>query len=99
MQISRSRVGRAALAAALLFHCSQARALLQQTAPSNRPADPAVAAADALETAEITVVDMTGNVQASTDDGKSWQRAAVGLMVGQGAQFRTGERSSVICLI
>ena len=61
-----------------------------------------VAAATTQKSAEVlkvTVVEVSGNVQVRSDDGQAWQAAKVGMEVGQGAEFRTGPRSSVRCTI
>ena len=61
---------------------------------------PAGGAADAQGRAlRVTVKEVTGLVAISTDDGKTWKRAAVGDTVGPGAVFRTGLRSAVTCVV
>lgn len=48
---------------------------------------------------KVTVVEVTGNVQVRSDEGQAWQPAKAGMEVGEGAEFRTGPRSSVRCTI
>src|SRR4051812_24766031 len=48
---------------------------------------------------KVTVADVTGNVQVRTDEKAAWQAAKVGMVVDEGAEFRTGPRSSVRCTI
>ena len=59
---------------------------------------PAAPAGDA-ESLKVVVAEVVGKVAVSTDDAKTWKPATVGLEVGQGAQFRTGLKSSVTCVI
>src|SRR4051812_23400817 len=48
---------------------------------------------------QVTVAEVKGNVQVRADDKAAWQPAKVGMVVDQGAEFRTGPRSSVRCTI
>lgn len=48
---------------------------------------------------QVTVAEVKGNVQVRADDKAAWQAAKVGMVVDQGAEFRTGPRSSVRCTI
>lgn len=48
---------------------------------------------------QATVVDVSGNVQVRAGDDKPWQPVKVGMVVDEGAEFRTGPRSSVRCTI
>jgi hypothetical protein len=64
-------------------------------APSTRPAGQAQGATSL----EVTVAEVTGNVQVRTDEKQPWQAAKVGMVVNEGAEFRTGPRSSVRCTI
>src|SRR5436309_2221132 len=47
----------------------------------------------------VTVAEVTGNVQVRSDEKAPWQKATVGMVVDEGAEFRTGPRSSVRCTI
>src|SRR5688572_26124574 len=85
---------RAIVAAALLTVTQLARA--QETRPATSPAtSPSTipATAPAQLTATITAVE--GLVQVRDDETVPWQRARVGMTVGEGAEFRTGPRSAV----
>ena len=64
--------------------------------------------ADALQTGpatsqaiglQATVTGVEGMVQVRESSDKPWQRATVGMTVGEGAEFRTGPRSAVRVLI
>ena len=58
------------------------------------------AAADGKPQAlRVVVKEFKGMVSASTDDGKTWKKVAVGDTFGPGAIFRTGLRSGVTCTI
>jgi hypothetical protein len=48
---------------------------------------------------QISVTGVEGNVQVRDGDGQPWRKAAVGMTVGAGAEFRTGPRSAVRCQI
>jgi hypothetical protein len=48
---------------------------------------------------QVTIVEVTGNVQVRTDEKQPWQAAKVGMVINEGAEFRTGPRSSVRCTI
>lgn len=61
------------------------------SAPTTQPA-----AAGALQ---VTVAEVTGNVQVRAGEKAPWQKATVGMVVDEGAEFRTGPRSSVRCTI
>ena len=71
---------------------------MQQTQPA--PAAPGVAAAQqppagGSEQLIATVTGVEGLVQVRENDTAPWQRAAVGMKLGQDAEFRTGPRSAV----
>ena len=48
---------------------------------------------------QVTIVEITGNVQVRDKEDSPWQSAKVGMVVNEGAEFRTGPRSSVTCTI
>src|SRR5438270_12918820 len=61
-----------------------------QPAPSTQPAQGAL---------RVSVVEVTGNVQVRADENAPWHAAKPGIVVDEGAEFRTGPRSSVRCTI
>src|SRR5436305_11957901 len=64
-----------------------------QTAPSPAPAAPgAPASTDHLR---ATVTGVEGLVQVRAADDQPWQKATVGMEVGENAEFRTGPKSAV----
>src|SRR5687768_11857404 len=69
-------------ATALPAHANQATQQTTQPAATTQPLQ-----------ARITGVE--GLVQVRNDDAQPWERAAVGMIVGEGAEFRTGPRSAV----
>src|SRR6185437_13162042 len=69
-----------------------AHALQPQTAPVAPPA-PVTQPADGPLTATITGVEGLAQVREGED--QKWQPAKVGMVVGQGATFRTGPRSAI----
>src|SRR5690349_628738 len=71
-------------------------ALNAADAPATAPAPTTQQDTGALK---VTVVDVTGAVQVRTADDAPWQAAKVGMVVDEGAEFRTGPRSSVRCTI
>jgi hypothetical protein len=85
-----SRSIRAVLAAALLTGTRIAGA--QQAQPATVPAT-TPATAPAQLTATISAVE--GLVQVRDQENAAWQRAEVGMTIGEGAEFRTGPRSAV----
>ena len=48
---------------------------------------------------KVTIAEVSGNVQVRTDEGQPWQPAKEGMEVNEGAEFRTGPRSSIRCTI
>lgn len=62
------------------------------------PATQAAPAGDATAM-KAKVVDVQGSVRVRTASDQPWQAATVGMEVGEGAEFRTGPRSSVRCVI
>jgi len=47
----------------------------------------------------VSITGVEGLVQVRESDDQPWRKAAVGMVVGQGAEFRTGPRSAVRCFI
>ena len=82
-----------AFAAGISFSLPALRAADAPAGPSTAPA------ASAPESLEVDVVDVKGLVQVRSDADHPWTAAKVGMTVGQGAEFRTGPRSSVTCQI
>ncbi|MCE9589011.1 MAG: hypothetical protein K8S99_00625, partial [Planctomycetes bacterium] len=67
----------------------------QQTQP-NPTAAPATTAPDAKATAlTATVTGVEGKVQVRDGEDQPWKPVVVGMVVSQGAEFRTGPRSAV----
>src|SRR4051794_38933919 len=64
-----------------------------QTAPSTTQSAPAA------QPLTVTVTGVEGMVQVREASDKPWQKAVVGMTVGEGAEFRTGPRSAVRCFI
>lgn len=64
--------------------------------PAPAPATPAASANGAMA---IVIADVAGNVQVRPDPNATWKKAEKGMAVAQSAQFRTGPRSSVTCVI
>lgn len=96
-----NRVACAAAAVAAVLCGAAPRAMgLQNTQPAAPAATtvPAAAPAAGTQSLKVVVVEVTGKVAASTD-GKKWVEAKVGMELGEGAQFRTGIKSSVTCII
>ena len=71
------------------FSCTTALAFQLTTAPSTRPVVAIQATIDGVE----------GMVQVREGSDKPWQKATVGMVVSEGAEFRTGPRSSVRLVI
>jgi hypothetical protein len=103
-----SRLIRSAAAAvvAMMLGQSPAFALTQNTPPAGAPTTtpvlaplPTTGPGAAAEALPVLVVEIVGKVSVSTDEGKTWQPATANMKVSQGAQFRTGMRSSVTCVI
>src|SRR5689334_18123548 len=97
------RVAWAAAAVAAALCAAPPRALaLQNTQPAAAaPATTGPAAAPAAagsQSLQGVGVEVTGAVAASAD-GRKWVPAKVGMELGEGAQFRTGFKSSGTCII
>jgi hypothetical protein len=48
---------------------------------------------------QLTVVEVSGNVQVRSGGGEPWRSVAIGMQLDEGAEFRTGPHSSVRCTI
>jgi hypothetical protein len=70
-----------------------------QAAAPVKPQAAATAPGPAVEAMVINVVEVKGLVQVREGEGKPWKPAKVGMVLDQGAEFRTGPRSSVTCQI
>lgn len=70
-------------------------------APASAPAGaaPAATTSQTNETLQVTIAEVKGLVQVRAGDSAPWQTAKVGMVVDEGAEFRTGPRSSVRCTI
>jgi len=68
-------------------------------APATAPAPAPAPAPDGIAALKVTIEAVTGNVQVRGNEDQPWQAAKVGMVVDQGAEFRTGPRSSVRCSI
>src|SRR5687767_11686296 len=72
-------------ASALPLHANQ------ETQPASQPASqPAT-----TQPLQARITGVEGLVQVRDDESAPWQRAVVGMIVGEGAEFRTGPRSAV----
>ena len=80
----------AIFAIAVATGLASVRAAMADGPPATRPA---------IASLKVTIVEFTGNVQVRSDSGQPWQAVKVGMEVGEGAEFRTGPRSSVRCTI
>src|SRR4051812_36348940 len=96
----------AAAAVALILGQSPAFAFMQNTQPATPPTTtpvlaplPTTGPGAPAESLPVIIVEVTGKVSVSTDEGKSWVPAKPTMKVTQGAQFRTALRSSVTCVI
>jgi len=74
-----------------------ARALqvTQPSLPVPEPAAPVAATSPATEALKATVTAVQGIVQVRTAEDQPWQKATVGMVLDQNAEFRTGPRSAV----
>ncbi|HEY7090910.1 MAG TPA: hypothetical protein VH518_22630 [Tepidisphaeraceae bacterium] len=81
--------------------CATARGL--QTQPTGEPVvsttGPGGEAAPAPESMRVIVVEVQGTVRVKPTPDAQWQPATVDMVVGEQAEFRTGARSSVTCVI
>src|SRR4051812_6770707 len=94
-----NRVAWAAAAAAAALCGVPPRAMaLQNTQPATTVPAAATTAPAGAQSLKVVVVEVVGAVAASVD-GKKWMPAKVGMELGEGAQFRTGFKSSVTCII
>ena len=64
-----------------------------------QPAAPAPATLPAQGQMRVTITGVEGMVQVREADDQPWRKAVVGMAVTEGAEFRTGPRSAVRCLI
>src|SRR3954469_17599922 len=58
------------------------------------PATPATTST-AVESLQVTISGVQGNVQVREAEDQPWKRATVGMVVGENAEFRTSLRSAV----
>ncbi len=93
-----------AVTAAALLACLPGRAFALQDAappsPTDAPAATAPAAGgEAAEAMTVIINEVKGLVQVRGSAGEPWKKAAPGMEVTAGAEFRTGPKSSVVCTI
>jgi hypothetical protein len=69
------------------------------TAPTTGPATAPAVAGGAVESMRVVVAEVTGLVQVRENETAKWQKAVVGMELGENAEFRTGPRSTVTCKI
>src|SRR6202035_5885730 len=81
-----------ALGAVGAFFCL---AIPAQPQPASAPA----AATPANGALAVVIADVSGNVQVRPEPTAAWKKAEKGMAVTQSAQFRTGPRSAVTCVI
>src|SRR5688500_13820253 len=65
--------------------------------PASAPTtEPAAAAAESLE---VVIAEVRGLVRVRESTEQPWQKAAVGMKLGEGAEFQTGPKSACVCTI
>ena len=87
----------AALVAATLMGSPTRSLAMQDAAAADAPA--AAPAADGAEAMKIIVNEVKGLVQVRTASDAPWKKAEPGMELTEGAEFRTGPKSSVTCTI
>ena len=82
-------------------HGAQAPATNATTEPATTsPVDTAPAStAPAGESLRVNVAEVRGLVRVRSSPAEPWQKAKVGMEVGEGAEFQTGPKSAVVCTI
>ncbi len=73
--------------------------LAAQDTPANEPASAPATAEAGSGAMKVVVAEVKGLVQVRANDGAGWEPAKVGMELTEGAEFRTGTRSSVTCVI
>ena len=73
----------------------QALQVTQPSASSPETTAPAAATSPAVEGLKATVTGVEGVVQVRAAEDQPWQKATVGMVLDQNAEFRTGPRSAV----
>ncbi len=98
--MAHNKLTTAARALVLALAVAPAAHAMQNSQPSQgaRPGAPATVASPA-ESMRVVVAEVKGIVNVSLDGGHVWKPATVDMIVGEGAIFRTGLRSSVTCVI
>jgi hypothetical protein len=90
MHVSKMVVTAALTAAAMM---------LPTRAPGDEPTSAPATQASGAESLRVFVVEVKGLVQVRATPDAAWTPAKAGMEVGEGAEFRTGPRSSVTCQI
>jgi hypothetical protein len=67
--------------------------------PATAPSEGDAAGAAEGERLRVIVEEVKGLVQVREGAAQPWKRASVGMELGEGAEFRTGPRSAVVCTI
>ena len=88
--------------ASALLHCSARPSAAQEAAPATAPAvEPTTSPATppAGESLSVVVAEVRGLVRVRNSPSEPWQKAAVGMQLGEGAEFQTGPKSACVCTI
>jgi hypothetical protein len=100
---SNTRFIRSALIAVIVWGGATAFAQDATTVPAaTEPATTTTAPATtspAGESLRVIVADVRGLVRVRTSPTERWQKATVGMDLGEGAEFQTGPKSAVVCTI
>ncbi len=90
----------------LLIVCGGAAPLVAQDTPAAPAEDVILATQPATsrpsedgESLKVVVADVKGLVRVRSAPDQPWQKATVGMTLGEGAEFQTGPKSAVVCTI
>src|SRR5688572_15259264 len=91
------------IASALLLVPTHSSIAQEDVAPATAPAaepttSPATAPA-AGESLSVVVAEVRGLVRVRNSPDEPWQKAVVGMRLGEGAEFQTGPKSACVCTI
>ena len=81
----------------MVLVCSSPLVAVAQTAPATTSTTTSTSPAGDLAALEVTVTGVEGIVQVRETSESPWRPAQLGMVVGAGAEFRTGPRSAVRC--